>query len=44
MLHEVYASAEAFQTHWNGTSMQQMKQDTAGLQTSLKGVRCILAG
>jgi quinol monooxygenase YgiN len=41
MLYEVYASAEAFQTHWNGTSMQQMKQ---GLQTSLKGVRCILAG
>jgi autoinducer 2-degrading protein len=44
MLYEVYASAEAFQTHWNGTSMQQMKQDTAGLQTSLKGVRCNLAG
>jgi quinol monooxygenase YgiN len=23
MLYEVYASPEAFQTHWNGTSIQQ---------------------
>jgi quinol monooxygenase YgiN len=44
MLYEVYASTEAFQTHWNGASLQQMKQDAAGLQTSLKGVRCNLAG
>jgi quinol monooxygenase YgiN len=43
MLYELYASAEAFQAHWNGKSMQQMKQDAAGLQTSLKGVRCKLA-
>src|ERR1700738_3071967 len=39
MLYEVYASAEAFQTHWNGTSIQQMRQDTAELQLSIKGVR-----
>ncbi len=30
MLYEVYASPEAFQTHWNGTSIQQMKQEAAG--------------
>ena len=42
MLYEVYASPEAFQTHWNGTSIQQMKQEAAGLQVSLKGVRCNL--
>jgi quinol monooxygenase YgiN len=39
MLYEVYASPEAFQTHWNGTSIQQMRQDTAELQVSIKGVR-----
>jgi quinol monooxygenase YgiN len=43
MLYELYASPEAFQTHWNGTSIQQLKQETAGLQASLKGVRCDLA-
>jgi len=42
MPYEVYASPEAFQTHWNGTSIQQMRQDVAGLQVSLKGVRCNL--
>ena len=40
MLYEVYASAEAFQAHWNGPSMKQAKQDVAGLQVSLSGVRC----
>jgi quinol monooxygenase YgiN len=42
MLYEVYASPEAFQAHWNGASMQQAKQEAAGLQVSLKGVRCSL--
>jgi len=42
MLYEVYASAEAFQAHWTGASMQQMKQEAAGLQTGLTGVRCSL--
>jgi quinol monooxygenase YgiN len=42
MLYEVYASPEAFQVHWTGPSMQQAKQDTAGLQVSLSGVRCDL--
>jgi quinol monooxygenase YgiN len=42
LLYEVYASPEAFQTHWNGTSIQQMKQEAAGLQLSLNGVRCNL--
>ena len=40
MLYEVYASPEAFQTHWTGPSMQQVKQDAAGLQVCLTGVRC----
>jgi quinol monooxygenase YgiN len=43
MLYEVYASPEAFQAHWNGPSIQQAKQDTAGMQVSLTGVRCDLA-
>lgn len=42
MLYEVYASPEAFQTHFNGTSIQQMRQDATGLQASLTGVRCNL--
>jgi len=42
MLYEVYASPEAFRTHWNGASIQQMRQDAAELQVSLKGVRCNL--
>jgi quinol monooxygenase YgiN len=43
MLYEVYTTPEAFQAHWTGVSMQQAKQDTAGMQVSLTGVRCDLA-
>jgi quinol monooxygenase YgiN len=43
MLYEVYASPEAFQAHWTGPSLQQAKQDAAGLQVSLTGVRCDIA-
>jgi quinol monooxygenase YgiN len=43
MLYEVYANPESFQSHWTGASMQQVKQDTAGMQISLTGVRCDLA-
>ena len=42
MLYEVYESPEAFQAHWTGASMQQIKQDAAGLSVSLTGVRCDL--
>ena len=42
MLYEVYASPEAFQAHWTGPSVRQVKQDAAGLQVSLSGVRCDL--
>jgi quinol monooxygenase YgiN len=42
MVYEVYASPEAFQTHWNGTSIQQMRQDVSELQVSIEGVRCNL--
>jgi quinol monooxygenase YgiN len=43
MLYEVCASPEAFQAHWTGPSLQQVKQDAAGLQVSLTGVRCDIA-
>jgi quinol monooxygenase YgiN len=39
MLYEVYASSEAFQAHWNGESMRQVRRDTEGLQASLSGIR-----
>ena len=42
MLYEVYASPEAFQTHWNGGSLQQAKQEGASLQVSLNGVHLSL--
>jgi quinol monooxygenase YgiN len=40
MLYEVYESPEAFQIHWNGPSLQQMKKDGGHLQVSLTGIRC----
>lgn len=40
MLYEVYASLEAFDVHWNGVSMKQIRSEAAGLQMSLTGVRC----
>ena len=43
MLYELYASKEAFDVHWNGPSIQQIRRDAAGLQVSLTGVRCDLA-
>ena len=42
MLYELYASKEAFDAHWNGASMQQIRKDAAGLQAGLSGVRCDL--
>lgn len=42
MLYEVYASTEAFETHWNGPSLQQVRNDTAGSMLSLTGIRCTL--
>ncbi|MBR0797886.1 antibiotic biosynthesis monooxygenase [Bradyrhizobium jicamae] len=39
LLYEVYASDDAFQTHWTGASIQQMRQDAGGLQVSISGVR-----
>lgn len=40
MLYEVYASPEAFQAHWNGPSIAQVRKDAGHLQVSLKGIRC----
>jgi (4S)-4-hydroxy-5-phosphonooxypentane-2,3-dione isomerase len=42
MLYEVYENLAAFEAHWNGASMQQIKRDAADLQASLSGVRCDL--
>jgi quinol monooxygenase YgiN len=42
MLYEVYASSDAFQIHWNGESMKQVRRDTEGIQAGLSGVRCDL--
>ena len=42
MLYEVYASPEAFEAHWTGASMEQVKRYTTGLRVSLSGVRCDL--
>jgi quinol monooxygenase YgiN len=39
MLCEVYAGPEAFQVHWDGESMKQMRRDSQGLHVSLSGVR-----
>jgi quinol monooxygenase YgiN len=43
MLYEVYASPDAFQAHWKGESMQQVRRDTESIQATLSGVRCDLA-
>lgn len=42
MLYEVYADKAALDAHLSGTSMQQMKRDSAGLQAGLKGTLCDL--
>jgi quinol monooxygenase YgiN len=42
MLYEVYAGSEAFQAHWTGESMKQIRRNSEGLQVSLSGVRCDL--
>jgi len=39
MLYEVYADPDAFEAHWKGESMKQMRRDSEGLQVSLSGVR-----
>ena len=40
MLYELYSNAEAFEAHRAGSSMQQIRRDTEGLQISLSGVFC----
>jgi quinol monooxygenase YgiN len=40
MLYELYASSEAFEAHWRGASIQQLRRDTEGLQESIVGVFC----
>jgi len=40
MLYELYASREAFEAHWTGASLQQIKRDAGGLQESITGMFC----
>lgn len=42
LLYELYESLEAFQAHWNGASMKQVRADTAGIQSTMSGTRCDL--
>lgn len=42
LLYEVYESQAAFDVHWNGPSIQQMRKDVEGLQASMTGTRCAL--
>ena len=42
MLYEVYASPEAFETHWNGPAKQTANRDLEPLRISAGAVRCDL--
>ncbi len=43
MLYEVYADQEAFNVHFTGDSMEELKRNTVGMSVSLTGVPCSLA-
>jgi quinol monooxygenase YgiN len=40
MLYEVYASPEAFETHWSGPAKRQANLDFEGLRVSASAPRC----
>jgi quinol monooxygenase YgiN len=40
MLYEVYASPEAFETHWRGPAKQEANRDLEPLRVSATAVRC----
>src|SRR6266700_2792808 len=42
MLYEVYASPEAFETHWHGPAKQEANRDLEPLRVSVSFVRCHL--
>ena len=42
MLYEVYTDEAAFDAHWNGDSIKQMREDTGHIEAELSGVRCTL--
>jgi quinol monooxygenase YgiN len=42
MLYEVYASPEAFETHWHGPAKQEANRDLEPLRVSVSFVRCDL--
>jgi quinol monooxygenase YgiN len=42
LLYELYESPEAFDLHWNGPSIQQVRKEAEGLSLSLTGTRCAL--
>jgi quinol monooxygenase YgiN len=40
MLYEIYASPEAFETHWHGPAKQEADRDFEPLRVSVSFVRC----
>lgn len=40
MLYEVYTDPAAFDTHWNGQSIELLQAETKGIELKLSGVRC----
>jgi quinol monooxygenase YgiN len=42
ILYEVYASREAFETHWHGPAKQEANQHLEPLRVSASAVRCDL--
>jgi quinol monooxygenase YgiN len=44
MLYEVYASPEAFETHWHGPAKQEANRDLEPLRVSVSFVRCESCG
>src|SRR5713226_2818930 len=42
MLYEVYEDDAAFQVHWDGPSIARMREEAAGMERKLTGIRCSL--
>jgi quinol monooxygenase YgiN len=43
MLYEVYEDDAAFEAHWNGASIKQIRQKAGDIIVKVSGVRCSLA-
>ena len=40
MLYEVYRDDAAFEAHWNGPSMKQIREEAAAIIVKISGIRC----